>query len=155
MELDYNQLNNMSYMGKFIRETIRLWGVNFFDRTCTKDYYVPELNYTIPKGMHVTMAGGAMHQDAANFEDPLEFDPEKHFDSNSPFPPNFIGFGQGPRNCIGMRFAYTIVRTGLLHTLYKYKITKGPNSKDDWFFSPIVPGGISHGDIIVNLEPRF
>lgn len=151
LELDYAALNNMQYMGKFINETIRCWGVNFFDRTCTKDYYVADLNYTIPKGMHVTLAGGALQRDAAYFENPLEFDPEAHFGSKSSY---FLGFGQGPRNCIGLRFASTIVRTGLLYVLSKYKVLKGPNSKEDWYFSPIVAGGIGHKDIYVQLEAR-
>ena len=152
--LDYNSLNNLEYMGKFIRETIRLWGLNFFDRTCTKDYFVPELNFTIPKGMHVTLAGGNMHKSSDNFEDPLSFDPEKHFENNSQFHPNFIGFGQGPRNCIGMRLAYIIIRTGLVHIVANYKIAKGPKFKDTFDWIPNVPGGIGHGSMHVSLEPR-
>ena len=50
LNLDFNSLNNLRYMEKVIKEAIRLWGINFFDRTCTKDYYIPELNYTVPKG---------------------------------------------------------------------------------------------------------
>ena len=141
-------------MGRFIKETIRLWGLNFYDRTCTKDYYVPELDFTIPKGMHVTLAGGKMHRDEQNFEDPLEFDPEKHFENNSLYQANFLGFGQGPRHCIGMRLAYVIIRTGLLHLLAKYKVVKGDKTKQNWYFSPIVPGGIGHNEIFVRLEPR-
>ena len=86
VNLDYNTLNNLPYLGKVIRETIRLWGVNFFDRTCVKDYFISELNYTVPKGMHVTIAGGKIMKDAANFANPLNFDPESNFVSNSPSP---------------------------------------------------------------------
>jgi len=154
-DLDYHTLNNLPYLGKVIRETIRLWGINFFDRTCVKDYFIPELNYTIPKGMHVTIAGGKIMRDAGNYENPLEFDPENHFTTNSPSPSNFLGFGQGPRNCIGMRLAYTIVRSGLIHTLAKYKIVKGPKTTEDWKFNAFIPGGIGHNQLFVKLEPRF
>ena len=155
VNLDYHTLNNLPYLGKVIRETIRHWGVNFFDRTCVKDYYIPELNYTVPKGMHVTIAGGKIMKDGANFANPLNFDPESNFISNSPSPSNFLGFGQGPRNCIGMRLAYSIVRCGLLHTLAKYKVIKGPKSNDDWSFNPTIPGGIGHDQLFVKLEARF
>ena len=50
VNLDFNTLNNLQYTEKVIKESIRLWGINFFDRTCTKDYYSPELNFTVPKG---------------------------------------------------------------------------------------------------------
>ena len=148
-------MNNLPYLGKVIRETIRLWGINFFDRTCVKDYFIPELNYTIPKGTHVTIAGGKIMRDEANFENPLEFDPENHFTTNSPSPSNFLGFGQGPRNCIGMRLAYTIVRSGLMHTLAKYKVVRGAKTTDDWSFNAFIPGGIGHNQLFVKLEPRF
>ena len=141
-------------MGKVIKETIRLWGINFFDRTCTKDYYMPEVDYTIPKGMHITFAGGKMMRDEANFENPLKFDPEQHFQTDSIYSPNFIGFGQGPRNCIGMRLAYTIMRTGILHTVANYKIVPGPKTQDDYYYSPIIPGGIGHDALFVQLEER-
>ena len=154
-DLDYHTLNNLPYLGKVIRETIRLWGINFFDRTCVKDYFIPELNYTIPKGTHVTIAGGKIMRDEANFENPLEFDPENHFTTNSPSPSNFLGFGQGPRNCIGMRLAYTIVRSGLMHTLAKYKVVRGAKTTDDWSFNAFIPGGIGHNQLFVKLEPRF
>ena len=154
-DLDYHTLNNLPFLGKVIRETIRLWGSNFFDRTCVKDYFIPELNYTIPKGMHVTIAGGKIMKDAENYENPLEFDPENHFNSNSPSPSNFLGFGQGPRNCIGMRLAYIIIRSGLVHTLAKYKIVRGPKTTEDWKFNPTAIGGIGHNQLFVKLEPRF
>ena len=105
--------------------------------------------------MHVTIAGGKIMRDDANFENPLEFDPEKHFATISPSPSNFLGFGQGPRNCIGMRLAYSIVRSGILHTLANFKVVKGSKYKDTWDFDPIIPGGIGHNQLFVKLESRF
>ena len=143
-------------MGKVIRETIRLWGNNFFDRTCTKDYFIPELNFTVPKGMHVTLAGGKMMRDSAYFERPLEFNPDLHFaGSESMYSHNFIGFGLGPRSCIGMRLAYTLVRAGLLHTLAKFKIVRGSKFQEDWIWNPAIPGGLGHDVLHVQLEPRL
>ena len=113
------------------------------------------MNYTVPKGMHVTIAGGKIMRDAANFENPLEYDPGLHFSSNVVTPSNFLGFGQGPRNCIGMRLAYSIIRTGLLHTLANFKIVRGSKCSDDWFWNPVIPGGIGHSQLFVKLEPRF
>ena len=95
-----------------------------------------------------------MMKDASNYDNPLEFDPEGHFDSNVLNPSNFMGFGQGPRGCIGMRLAYVIVRIGLFHTLAKFKISRGPKTKDGWYFNPVVPGGVSHNDVHVKLENR-
>ena len=160
-------------MEKVIKESIRLWGMNFFDRTCTKDYYIPELNFTVQKGikiqilnmeviskllillgMHVTLACGKIMKDESNFPNPLDFDPETHFDSNNFYVPNFLGFGQGPRQCIGMRLAYTMIRTTLVHTIYNFKLVPGPKTTKDWIFSPRVPGGVDINSIFVKLEKR-
>ena len=50
-ELDYQVLTSLKYMTCIIMETTRIMGLNFFTRKCTKDYYIPELNLNIPKGM--------------------------------------------------------------------------------------------------------
>eukprot|EP00093_Oithona_nana_P005564 05564.XXX_296970_297623_1 [CDS] Oithona nana genome sequencing. len=42
IHLDFNTLSNLRLMEKVIKESVRLWGINFFDRTCTKEYFIPE-----------------------------------------------------------------------------------------------------------------
>ena len=93
-------------------------------------------------------------QDEKNFPNPLDFDPEGHFDSDTFFVPNFLGFGQGPRQCIGMRLAYTMMRTAMVHTLYNFKVVPGPKTKKEWTFHARVPGGIDKDNIFVRLEKR-
>ncbi len=61
--LDYNALQKLTYMDKVIKESLRSQGISFLERKCTKDYYIPEVNFTVPKGMIVTTAGsGIMHE---------------------------------------------------------------------------------------------
>ena len=55
VNLDFNTLSNLKYTDKVIKESIRLWGLDFFDRKCTKNFYIPELDFTVPKGMHVSI----------------------------------------------------------------------------------------------------
>ncbi|KAK8758701.1 hypothetical protein V5799_003666 [Amblyomma americanum] len=40
-------------------------------------------------------------------------------------------FGNGPRNCIGMRFAYMELRYTFAHILRKYRLEKTENSEKD------------------------
>ena len=155
VNLDFNTLSNLKYTDKVIKESIRLWGLDFFDRKCTKNYYIPELDFTVPKGMHVSIAAGHIMKDEKNFPgDPLAFDPDSHFESDNFFIPNFIGFGHGPRSCIGMRLAYTMIRTALVHTIYNFKVVPGLKTKKNWKFEPRIPGGIDKNEIFVKLQRR-
>ena len=72
------------------------------------DYHLTEMNFTVPKGMHIQIGGIGIMREQKYYKNPLHFDPESHFedDSGSLYPSSFMAFGQGPRNCIGMRFAY-------------------------------------------------
>ena len=75
------------------------------------DYHLTEMKFTVPKGMHIQIPGRGIMQDQKYYKNPFHFDPESHFedDNGSLYPSSFMAFGQGPRNCIGMRFAYTMV----------------------------------------------
>lgn len=52
-------------------------------------------------------------KDPQYYPNPDAFDPELHFNPSAKAersPYSFLAFGQGPRNCIGMRFALLQVR---------------------------------------------
>jgi len=77
---------------------------------------VPENpKYVIKKGMPILIPAGAMHRDERLYPNPDTFDPEnfssdrvKERDSIE-----WLPFGDGPRNCIGMRFGQMQARIGL------------------------------------------
>jgi len=81
-----------------------------------EDFVVPENpKYVIKKGMPILIPAGAMHRDERLYPNPDTFDPEnfssdrvKERDSIE-----WLPFGDGPRNCIGMRFGQMQARIGL------------------------------------------
>ena len=66
-------------------------------RSCTKDYPVAGTNFTIPKGLMVNVPA----QEGC-FKNQDKFDPDNWDPENNPNKFGFNGFGQGPRNCIGL-----------------------------------------------------
>jgi len=81
--------------------------------------------YVIKKGMPVLIPCGAMHRDEKLYANPNTFDPEnftpervKERDSVE-----WLPFGEGPRNCIGMRFGQMQTRIGLSFLLKDFKFS--------------------------------
>ncbi len=98
-------MHGLQYMEMVIKESLRMWSVGLLDRVCTKDYHIPELKYTVKKGEIVQVASSALMHEKKYFKNPKKFDPEGNFEGTNLIPQAFFSFGQGPRNCIGMRFA--------------------------------------------------
>jgi cytochrome P450 len=58
-------------------------------------------------------------------EDPYLFVPERHADKRHPLA--YMGFGIGPRNCVGIRFALMELKMCLARLLHTYTILPGEN----------------------------
>jgi cytochrome P450 family 6 len=65
---------------------------------------------------------GGIHYDEKYYPNPNEFNPENFSKENRAKrnPMAFLSFGQGPRGCIGMRFALLEAKMGLASVLHKY-----------------------------------
>ncbi|KAH8277878.1 hypothetical protein KR018_009443, partial [Drosophila ironensis] len=116
-ELTYESMRDLVYLDQVISETLRLYTVlPVLNRECLEDYVVPgNPKYVIKKGMPVLIPCGAMHRDEKFYPNPDEFNPdnfslERVKDRDSV---EWLPFGEGPRNCIGMRFGQMQTRIGL------------------------------------------
>jgi len=126
-ELTYDCMKDMKYLDQVIAETLRLYTVvPVLNRACLEDFVVPNNpKYVIKKGMSVVIPIGAMHRDPKYYSNPEEFDPE-HFSEeaiNSRDPILYMPFGEGPRNCIGMRFGQMQMRICLTLLLSRFKFS--------------------------------
>nr|AKH03529.1 cytochrome P450 3081A1 [Paracyclopina nana] len=153
--LSYATLNSLKYMEAVVKECLRHWGISFIERSCNKDYYIPEVNLTIRPGTLVQVPGGSIMMESRFFPDPEKFDPDLHFGSDvSMNPTTFFSFGQGPRSCIGVRFAWILMRATLARLLSTYKFLPGPNMKPTFEIDPKSTSGGIIGGIRVRMEKR-
>ena len=87
-------------------------------------------------------------------QDPDSFDPEAHFANDVLIPSAFLAFGQGPRNCVGMRFAWTIMKSLLARVLLDFEILPGPGMGEKWEIDPQSPQGLPKNGVHVKLSLR-
>ena len=135
----YDVAQNIEYLDYVIMEAQRLCPpAAQVNRECCEDY---DLNgIQIPAGTEIIIPIYALHHDPDAWEDPEKFDPERFRspakDTRHAF--QFLPFGAGPRNCIGMRFALLEIKVALVRILMKYKFVRSPETQ-----VPLVihPGG--------------
>jgi len=80
------------------------------------------------------------------FANPDQFDLENFTESEALNKFGFTGFGQGPRNCIGMRYALQTLKIAIIHSVRKFKLVKSEETTDeDKLFFSIANNGFKGG----------
>ncbi|XP_046752752.1 cytochrome P450 6j1-like isoform X2 [Diprion similis] len=131
-------------------ETLRLRPpVVFHMRKAVTDYTFRGTNVTVPKGQRVWIPVWDIHQNPEYYPKPEVFDPERFTDDmcQARHPMTYIPFGDGPRNCIGARFAVYQTKLGLIKILSNFKVdicdkTKIPYKPDPKSFLLAPIGGV-------------
>ncbi|CAF3835290.1 unnamed protein product [Rotaria sordida] len=117
-EVTHEKLNQLSYLDMVISETLRMYppGITF-DRVASCDYQLG--NYHIPKGSIINVPVYPIHHDPNVWPDPEKFIPERFLPAEKAkrHPMAYLPFGDGPRNCIGMRFALLEAKLGIAKAL--------------------------------------
>lgn len=123
--LDYNAVSKLQYLDQVLQESLRLLPpiYLFVNRECGED--VDFGTFHLKEGMaiqvptfHLQRSPELWGPDADEFN-PERFSPENKSTLN---PLAFQAFGQGPRNCVGMRFATMEAKLALARLLLKYKL---------------------------------
>ena len=129
-DLDYETLSSIKYLDAFINETLRMYPpVTRLIRKCTQEHTLSN-GLTVEKGMSILIPIYAVHHSEQFYPDPETFDPERFMPQNKGSIDScaFLPFLQGPRNCIGMRFALLEVKMTLANLLLKYQFVESPNT---------------------------
>lgn len=92
----------------YFLETLRMYPpAIFLNRLCTEEYDLPHPSgsgkITIKKGMSVVIPLLGIHHDPAYYPNPDKFDPDRFNEDQKNSRPkcSFLGFGEGPRICLG------------------------------------------------------
>lgn len=122
-EITYENVKQMTYLDQVISEVLRKYPpVMFLARNTAQDYTF-ENNVKIGKNMKVFIPIYGIQNDPNIFPNPDVFDPDRFTNENiqSKNPMNYLPFGTGPRNCIGMRFGKYQTKIGLIKILKNFK----------------------------------
>ncbi|CAH1394648.1 unnamed protein product [Nezara viridula] len=122
-DFDIEKINSINYLNMAINESIRIHTqATWISRTCTQDSVIA--NTPIPKGTKVFIPIGQFHKDPEYFPDPNKFDPERFSEENKDSIPKytFLPFGEGPRICVGFKFALLQIKLAVIFLLLNFTI---------------------------------
>ncbi|KAH8254069.1 hypothetical protein KR032_008331 [Drosophila birchii] len=108
-------------------------------RMANKRYVVPgHPNFVIEAGQSVIIPSSAIHHDPSIYPDPYEFRPERFSPEESANRPSvaWLPFGDGPRNCIGLRFGRMQACIGLALLIKNFKFSTCPKTRIPLRFNP-------------------
>ena len=154
----YAAVQEMEYLDMIIYETLRRFTpVAALGRVCTEDYQVPGYpGVTIKADSEIHVNASGMHMDPKIYPEPEKFIPERFSKEEKAkrHPYAFLAFGQGPRNCIGMRFALYEAKVALVAMVRKYRLVKTPKTPEKITCDPQAQLGASLEPLWVRVEER-
>lgn len=142
-EITYENLHEMTYLAQVVNgkknwhskknrlfkfcfpETLRMHVAGAIIRQALVDYKIKNSNIIIEKGTQVWIPNRAFHYDEKYWKNPESFEPERFLAEENANRPSlaFMPFGNGPRNCIGMRFGLVNSMFGVATIIKNFKVT--------------------------------
>ena len=123
-------LTKISFLEAVVKETLRKYPpLGRLTRKCNMDGY-KLAGITLHKNQVVTVNAYVIHHNSQYYPEPERFNPDRFMPENRHLlvPYTYMPFGQGPRNCIGMRFAYQELKLCLAKIVARYKFTVTDNT---------------------------
>lgn len=154
---DYSVIQGLPYLEAVVMETLRIRPpVGTLLRVCTKDYKIPGTNVEVKVDDMISIATSGIHSDPRYYPNPEVFNPD-HFSKEAKAkrsPYAFLSFGQGPRACIGMRFALLEAKVALTQVLYKFTFLESSKNPDILITDTESSLGYVKGGLWAKVVPR-
>ncbi|KAL7740699.1 hypothetical protein ACLKA6_000065 [Drosophila palustris] len=160
--IEFNKLNELPFLEACMLESIRLFPPVFMsNKLCTEPIELPNKNgenFTVEPGTTVTVPHYSFMMDEEHFPNPEAFQPERFLqpDAAKMYRERgvFMGFGDGPRVCIGMRFAVAQIKAALVEVLTKFDVHVNPKTRKDNFYEPTAFLSSLQGGIWLDFKAR-
>lgn len=123
-------------------------------RLANDPYRIDSLGTDIERDTMIMIPVHAIHNDPDIYPDPERFDPDRFTPEaiNARHSHSFIPFGDGPRNCIGMRFALVEVKFGIAQLLTRLRFTVNEKTQFPIRYDPKSQFAEVEGGIWLNVE---
>ncbi|CAH1641301.1 unnamed protein product [Spodoptera littoralis] len=136
--LKYECVTELPYVEACVDEALRLYPVlGVLTREVIEDYTF-STGLKLEKGLRVHLPVYHMQHNPKYFPDPEQYRPERFLgeEKNNITPYTYFPFGEGPRLCIGMRFAKMQITAGIITILKKYRVELAPGMSEKLQFEP-------------------
>ncbi|GJQ70345.1 hypothetical protein Trydic_g22779 [Trypoxylus dichotomus] len=153
--LTYDVIQDMNYLDCALSESLRLHPpASFLSKTCTTNFIFPPSNkiskeVMVEKDTPIIIPVYSLHHDSKYFPSPEKFDPDRFLESNKAniIRGSYLPFGEGPRLCVGIKFAILQVKAGAIALIRNFDIrvnkkTKEPLEIDPNSFLLLAKGGL-------------
>ncbi|XP_071443295.1 cytochrome P450 6k1-like [Hetaerina americana] len=123
-KITYEGLKRMDLLDRVLKETLRIHPpAGILTRNAVEPYKIPGTNLVIEKGMQLFISMHSIQLDEKYFPNPMHFDPDRFLPENKENIKQFsyLPFGDGPRVCIGERFAQMQVKLGLASVITQFE----------------------------------
>ena len=129
----------------FYAETLRMHGpATNMTRYCTETVEIDlpkDKKLLIEKGTIVMFPIAMLHNDPEYFPNPKKFDPDRFAPENGGVKAYmergvFMPFGDGPRICVGSRFAYAQAKIAIAALVKNFEISVNPKSPEEYIAHP-------------------
>ena len=140
-------LNQAPYLEAIVKETLRKYPpLVRIERRVTSDK-VTLGGIPLDKDVLIEIPTIAVHRDPDYYPEPDRFNPERFMPENKHLlvPYTYLHFGDGPRNCVGMRFAYQEAKLALASMVRRYRFATTANTPDKLCFRA--------GQLMMNCMP--
>jgi cytochrome P450 len=115
-------VGQLEFLGRVIKESLRLYPpIHLGSRVAAND--MEYQGFHIPVGERVIYSIYLTQRHKAYWPDPHRFDPERYISGARPVPYAWLGFGGGPRNCIGAGFGLVEAKVVLARLLQNFNLT--------------------------------
>ncbi|KAL6436848.1 hypothetical protein ACFW04_004908 [Cataglyphis niger] len=122
--IKYEDLQQMDYLSRVIKETMRLFPlVACVVRHLKEDLKIGE--FILPKGADIFLPFIKVHRSEKYWQNPLVFDPDRFLPHNMTncHQYSYLPFSNGPRNCIGWKYGMVSMKV-MLATLIRTFVFK-------------------------------
>lgn len=155
--LDYEDFKKMPYLRMVLNEILRMYPVlPMYMRRSLVPYNIPDSDVCLDAGTYIMVPTIAIHYSPKYWKDPHAFDPERFSEENkdSIVPGSFIPFNEGPRQCIGMRFAYLQMNSAICEILSHFEIKRNSKTVEHTDFVVGSMVMVPKEEIIADFIPR-
>ncbi|KAL5288581.1 hypothetical protein ACFFRR_009051 [Megaselia abdita] len=124
--IQFDQISNLTYLNMVYQETLRKYPpAPIVMRKAKSSYHVDGTNFDFEADQRIIIPIYAIQHDDKIYPNPGMFDPNRFSPEEIAKRPSnaWMPFGDGPRNCIGSRFAKIQVFSGLIQLLTNFKFT--------------------------------